>query len=38
MMAIIIRLNSTGENAVSRKRRSALSTPIITVIGPTKAK
>ena len=31
-------LNNNGENALSRKRCSALSTPIITVTGPTNAK
>jgi hypothetical protein len=33
---IMVRLNSTGENAVSMKRCSAFRTPIITMDGPTK--
>ena len=35
---IIVKLNSTGEIAVSMNRCSAFSTPIITVTGPTNAK
>ena len=38
MTVIIVTLNSTGEIAVSMKRCSAFSTPIITMEGPTNAK